>query len=278
MKNFIKLFNFELNRFMKIFIAMLAIVFVVQLGTVILQATGYMVLVKDVTKGGRVSPEQFLEEYWHFSLVESIYSIGFLAPIAFGVVGLLFYMFFIWYRDWFARNTFIYRLFMLPTSRMTIYFAKLATIMATVLGMVAFQLIYLAIYKQVIKWIVPVVYRSDLPLGLAVEVTDYLNVFIPSYVSSFFIAYGLGITFVIVIFTAILFERSFRLIGAIVGVFYIGFAFGLFVLPFIVQFIFFDSFYFYADEMFYIQLVISLIIAGVSLWISHYLLAKKVTV
>lgn len=278
MKNFIKLFNFELNRFMKMFIAMLAIVFVVQLGTVILQATGYMVLVKDVTKGGRVSPEQFLEEYWHFSLVESIYSIGFLAPIAFGVVGLLFYMFFIWYRDWFARNTFIYRLFMLPTSRMTIYFAKLATIMATVLGMVAFQLIYLAIYKQVIKWIVPVVYRSDLPLGLAVEVTDYLNVFIPSYVSSFFIAYGLGITFVIVIFTAILFERSFRLIGAIVGVFYIGFAFGLFVLPFIVQFIFFDSFYFYADEMFYIQLVISLIIAGVSLWISHYLLAKKVTV
>lgn len=278
MKNFIKLFNFELNRFMKIFIAMLAIVFVVQLGTVILQATGYMVLVKDVTKGGRVSPEQFLEEYWHFSLVESIYSIGFLAPIAFGVVGLLFYMFFIWYRDWFARNTFIYRLFMLPTSRMTIYFAKLATIMATVLGMVAFQLIYLAIYKQVIKWIVPVVYRSDLPLGLAVEVTDYLNVFIPSYVSSFFIAYGLGITFVIVIFTAILFERSFRLIGAIVGVFYIGFAFGLFVLPFIVQFIFFDSFYFYADEMFYIQLVISLIIVGVSLWISHYLLAKKVTV
>lgn len=278
MKNFIKLFNFELNRFMKMFIAMLAIVFVVQLGTVILQATGYMVLVKDVTKGGRVSPEQFLEEYWHFSLVESIYSIGFLAPIAFGVVGLLFYMFFIWYRDWFARNTFIYRLFMLPTSRMTIYFAKLATIMASVLGMVAFQLIYLAIYKQVIKWIVPVVYRSDLPLGLAVEVTDYLNVFIPSYVSSFFIAYGLGITFVIVIFTAILFERSFRLIGAIVGVFYIGFAFGLFVLPFIVQFIFFDSFYFYADEMFYIQLVISLIIAGVSLWISHYLLAKKVTV
>lgn len=278
MKSFIKLFNFELNRFVKMFVTLLVIVFVVQLASVIMQATSYMVLVKDVTKGGRVSPEQFLDEYWPYSLIESVYSIGFIAPIALGVVGLLFYMFFIWYRDWFARNTFIYRLLMLPTSRMNIYFAKLATIMVTVLGMVAFQLIYLVIYKQVIKWIVPLVYRMDLQTGFIVEGSEYLNIIIPSYVSSFFIAYGLGITFVIVVFTAILFERSFRLIGAIIGVTYIGFAFVIFALPYLVQFILFDSFYLYADEMFYLQAVITLVIAGVSLWISRYLLTEKVTV
>lgn len=278
MNNFIKLFNFELNRFVKLYISMLVIVFVVQLGTVILGATSYMVLVKDVTKGGRVTPEQFLTEYWPFTAVDVIFSMGFLAPIALAVVGLLFYMFFIWYRDWFAKNTFIYRLLMLPTSRMNIYFAKLATIMLTVLGMVAMQIIYLKIYEQVIKWIVPVVYRKDMHLTAVVESTEYLNVFIPSYVSTFFIAYALGLAFVIVIFTAILFERSFKLIGSIVGVIYVALAFGLFIAPYIVQFVFFDTFYFYVDEMFYIQTFITAVIIGVSLYVSHYLLNNKVTV
>src|SRR5699024_2083981 len=191
-----------------------------------------------------------LEEYWTFSLANATHSLVFLAPVVLSIVGLLFYMFFIWYRDWFARNTFIYRLLMLPTNRMNIYFAKLATIMVTVLGMVAIQLIFMEIYKQVIKWIVPLVYRADTPTGLIVEATEYLNVIIPSNVSTFFIAYGIGLTFVIVIFTAILFERSFRLLGSIVGLIYIGLAFGLFIAPSMVQFFFFESLYFYADEMF----------------------------
>src|SRR5699024_2556313 len=228
MKNFIKLLNFEFNRFIKLYMSMLVIIFIVQLGSVLIQATSYMVLVKDVTKGGRVSPEQFLDEYWPFSIIDVIYSIGFLAPIALGVVGLLFYMFFIWYRDWFSRNTFIFRLLMLPTSRMNIYFAKLTTIMLTVLGMVAFQLIFISIYKQIIKWIVPVVYRVDIQTGMLVSVAEYVNIIIPDYLSGFFIAYGLGLTFVIVVFTAILFERSFKIIGAIIGIVYAGLAFGLF--------------------------------------------------
>src|SRR5699024_6410310 len=162
--------------------------------------------------------------------------------------------------------------------RMNIYFAKLATIMVTVLGMVAIQLIFMEIYKQVIKWIVPLVYRADTPTGLIVEATEYLNVIIPSNVSTFFIAYGIGLTFVIVIFTAILFERSFRLLGSIVGLIYIGLAFGLFIAASMVQFFFFESLYFYSDEMFYIQTIIALVILAVSLWVSHYLLTKKITV
>lgn len=278
MKNFIKLLNFELNRFIKLYMTMLIIIFVVQLASVIVQASGYMNLVKEVTKGGRVSPEQFLEQYWPFSLVEVIYSLGFFAPIALGVVGLLLYMFFIWYRDWFARNSFIYRLLMLPTNRMNIYFAKLATIMVTVLGMVAFQFIFIKIYEQVIKWIVPFVYRADVQTNLIIESTHFLNVIMPTYVSAFFIAYILGLTLVIVVFTAILFERSFKLVGLIVGIFYIGAAFVLFAVPFIAQFIFFNSFYFYTDEMFYIQSAIVLVIMAVSLWISHHLITKKITV
>lgn len=278
MKNFIKLLNFEINRFMKIYISMLLIVFIVQLSTVILNGVSYMIFASDVTKDSRLSPEQFLEEYWPFSLADVVYSIGFLAPVMLSVGGLLFYMFFIWYRDWFARNTFIYRLLMLPTSRMNIYFAKLAAIMMMVFGMVAFQIIYLVIYEQVIKWIVPVVYRLDIRMGLAIESSDVLHLLIPNSVSSFVIAYGIGLTFVVVMFTIILFERSFKWIGIIIGGIYALITLGLFTLPAMVQFIFLESFYLYNDEMFYVQTAIIIVIIGISLWISHYLINKKVTV
>lgn len=277
MGSFMKLFAFEINRFIKLYIALLAVIFIIQLGTVLFKASSYMALVKEVTKSGRASPEQFLNEYWHFSLVDVIYARGFLIPIALGAVSVIIYLFFIWYRDWFARNTFIYRLLMLPVNRMTIYFAKLATIIVSVLGLISAQLVYLVIYKQIVKWIVPIVYRTDMKTSLLVASSD-LSVLIPTHFSLFLIIYGLGTLFIIVLFTGILFERSFKLVGLLLGIIYTSFAIGLFILPFVVQFIFFDTFYLYTDEMFYVQLVISFIIGGVSLWISYILINRKVTV
>lgn len=277
MGSFMKLFAFEINRFIKLYIALLAVIFIIQLGTVLFEASSYMALVKEVTKSGRASPEQFLNEYWHFSLVDVIYARGFLIPIALGAVSVIIYLFFIWYRDWFARNTFIYRLLMLPVNRMTIYFAKLATIIVSVLGLISAQLVYLVIYKQIVKWIVPIVYRTDMKTSLLVASSD-LSVLIPTHFSLFLIIYGLGTLFIIVLFTVILLERSFKLVGLLLGIIYTSFAIGLFILPFVVQFIFFDTFYLYTDEMFYVQLVISFIIGGVSLWISYILINRKVTV
>lgn len=277
MGSFMKLFAFEINRFIKLYIALLAVIFIIQLGTVLFEASSYMALVKEVTKGGRASPEQFLNEYWPFSLVDVIYARGFLIPIALGAVSVIIYLFFIWYRDWFARNTFIYRLLMLPVNRMTIYFAKLATIIVSVLGLISAQLVYLVIYKQIVKWIVPIVYRTDMKTSLLVASSD-LSVLIPTHFSLFLIIYGLGTLFIIVLFTVILLERSFKLVGLLLGIIYTSFAIGLFILPFVVQFIFFDTFYLYTDEMFYVQLVISFIIGGVSLWISYILINRKVTV
>lgn len=278
MGSFMKLFAFEINRFIKLYIALLAVIFIIQLGTVLFEASSYMALVKEVTKGGRASPEQFLNEYWPFSLVDVIYALGFLIPIALGAVSVIIYLFFIWYRDWFARNTFIYRLLMLPVNRMTIYFAKLATIIVSILGLISAQLVYLVIYKQIVKWIVPIVYRTDMKTSLLVASSDHLSVLIPTHFSLFLIIYGLGTLFIIVLFTVILLERSFKLVGLLLGIIYTSFAIGLFILPFVVQFIFFDTFYLYTDEMFYVQLVISFIIGGVSLWISYILINRKVTV
>src|SRR5699024_5624188 len=278
MGSFMKLFAFEVNRLIKLYIALLAVIFIIQLGTVLFEASDYMALVKEVTKGGRISPEQFLNEYWSFSLDDVIYTPGFLIPIALGIVSIIIYLFFIWYRDWFARNTFIYRLLMLPVNRMTIYFAKLATVIVSVLGLISAQLIYLVIYKQIVKWIVPIVYRTDMKITLLVASSYYLSVLMPTHLSSFLIIYGLGTLLIIVLFTVILFERSFKLVGLLLGIIYTSFTIGLFMLPSVIQFVFFDTFYLYKDEMFYLQIVISFIIGGVSLWISSMLINRKVTV
>lgn len=278
MKSYLKLLNFELNRFMKLYLLLMLFVGIVQTATVIFYSFTYMQLVKDASASSRMTPEKFIESYWKFSLAEVIYTNGFMIPIIIAVAGLVFYMFFIWYRDWFARNTFIFRLLMLPTDRMNIYFAKLTTIMLTVFGMLAFQIVMLLFYKQIVEWIVPLVYREDLSIGILISSSLYLNMFIPSSFSSFIVTYGLGFTAVVVVFTIILLERSYKWIGLIYGIIYASVALLIYALPVIIQFIVFNKIYLYLEELFWIEVVITILIVICSLVMSNYLLKKKVTV
>lgn len=278
MRNYLKLLNFEFNRFFKLYMLLFSLVAIVQTGTVIFSATSYMQIVKEANKTGMMAPEQFILDYWKYSLTEAVYTLSFMTPIGISIVGLLFYMIFIWYRDWFARNTFIYRLLMLPTNRMNIFYAKLTTVMITVFGMVALQLILFLFYKQLVTWIVPVVYREEIGIGYIIQSSEYLGVIIPNGFGSFLISYGIGLASVIVVFTAILFERSYRLIGAIYGLLYVAITILFFVSPFIIQYIIFNNFYLYDDEAFWLQTFLLAVIIGCSLMISNYLLHKKVTV
>ena len=75
------------------------------------------------------------------------------------------YVFFIWYRDWFGKSSFIYRLLMLPTKRIHIYFAKLTAIMFLVLGLIALQILLMPIEMQIVNSIVPADFRTYFPLS-----------------------------------------------------------------------------------------------------------------
>src|SRR5699024_8880225 len=259
MKNFLKLLNFELNRFLKLYIVLLIVIAIIQITGVIIRANMYMgTVTENVVKGG-MSQQTFLDMYSPFNMLDVIYSMWFMAPIAIGAAALLFYLFFIWYRDWFAKNTFIYRLLMLPTSRMNVFFAKAVTIMLTVLGLVAFQVVLLLIESTIMKWIVPIVYRVDLSVAEIMSNVFELSIILPQGLMEFFVAYGLGFAFVVVMFTAILMERSFKLKGIVIGVIYIGLAIGLFFLPLISQIVFFENVLLYADEVFFIELFIWLL-------------------
>lgn len=278
MSNFLKLFNFEWNRFIKLYSILFGLVFIVQMIGLSYLIYNYKSMMNLEVGQNHMSPEQFIDMYGAFGLDHLGISILFIAPIGISVAALLFYVPFIWYRDWFARNTFIYRLFMLPTSRMNLLFAKLATIIVGVLSIVAYQLILLVIYKGIISWMVPSAFRNDVGVLEMVMESSYLSIVLPGGVMEFLVAYGLGMMFVIVIFTAILMERSFRWLGAVAGALYIPAMAIIFYAPLIIIELFYTSFPLYDNELFYAFLVMWIIITIGSLLLSRYLLNRKVTV
>jgi hypothetical protein len=220
-----------------------------------------------------MSMEQFIAENGIMNMLHLTSSLWFMGPIALCIIALIFYTFFIWYRDWFAKNTFIYRLFMLPTARINIYLAKATSIFLMVLGLIALQLLLIPLLNTVLRWIVPRELRLDMSVSEVIDSFRYLQILLPQSFVEFMIHYGIGFMVVFVVFTAILFERSFRWKGILLGGVYGILCIVLFTLPF---FLLID--YLYPIEFLAVETLLGIIVAAASIWVSHYLLTKKITV
>ncbi|WP_117170177.1 hypothetical protein [Paraliobacillus sediminis] len=277
MKNYLKLVNFEFNRVVKLFAVLLGITFVAQMAGVFFESRKYLDLANEQIYEFMIPKEQFLADFGQMDFIDVVNSLWFLGPIALCGAGVGFYIFMIWYRDWVGKNTFIYRLLMLPTTRLNILYAKLTTILTMTLGLVAFQLIILPIEIMVHKAMVPDEFRLDMSLTEIVTSTPGLSVIIPQSLTQFLLYYGSGILAVSVLFTAILLERSFKWKGIFAGIVYGALAVGVFILPLLLQDLVLDGF-FYPIELFVIEIVIALVVIAVSVWLSGFLLKKKITV
>jgi hypothetical protein len=166
---------------------------------------------------------------------------------------------------------------MLPTSRMNVYAAKLSAILLFVLGLIAFQLLILTLENAAFNMWVPKEFIFHESLGELIMRHPLLKVFIPQRFMEFILYYAAGLMGVIVVFTAILLERSFRLKGIIAGVAYALAAGLIMILPvFLAEN--WSRNYFYPSEIMKMEIVVGLLVTGGSLWFSSYLLRKKVTV
>ncbi|WP_164214497.1 hypothetical protein [Virgibacillus sp. YIM 98842] len=273
MNRYIKLVNFEISRFIKLYFVLIAITVISQVTGTIMISSQYVNSASEAIYQHGVSIEQFITERGLMSMFQVTASLWFLGPIALCIAALIFYTFFIWYRDWFAKNTFIYRLLMLPTARINIYLAKATSIFLLVLGLVALQLFLIPLLSTILKWIVPVDLRLDMSVTELIDSFFYLQIILPQSFVEFLIYYGIGFMVVFIVFTAILFERSFRLKGILLGGVYGILSIAIFTMPF---FIFID--YLYPIELLAVETVLGLIVAAMSIWVSHYLLTKKVMV
>src|SRR5699024_10331431 len=193
------------------------------------------------------------------------------------IAAVIFYIFFIWYRDWFGKNTFIYRLLMLPTTRLNIFYAKLSTILLVTFGFVGFQLMILPLETRLMQWMVPKDFRVDMTLQNIMDSFMEWHIILPQTFTQFILHYGTGTIVVSVIFTAILFERSFRWKGVLLGVIYGIVAIGMFISPLILQDVILDGF-FYPGEMVLLEIAAGLLVLAGSIWMSNFLLKKKIRV
>lgn len=278
MKNFLKLVHFEVNRFFKVYAVIIGVTIILQLTSVFISTLSYQSLANDVINRQGVSVEQFISEYGRTSLPAMVnYGSGwafFFFSIAFCIAALLFYSIFIWYRDWLGKNTFIYRLLMLPSARLNILLSKATTIFLLLLGLIAVQLLLIPLESGILRLMLPDELVTNMSVVTSIRSISYFSVFLPKSFIQFLIHYGLGFMSIFVLFTGILFERSFRWKGLILGLIYGAAAVLLFLVPIILWF----NRYLFGTEFLIMELLVCCFITGISIWLSNYLLNKKVTV
>ncbi|GAB4075126.1 hypothetical protein GCM10028778_26290 [Barrientosiimonas marina] len=276
MKRFVKLLNFELSRFMKIYLVLAAFTAIVQITGVIVKAKQYLGKANEAMTTEGLSQAQFLDRNPPMSFLNVTQTLWFVGPIAICAAALIFYIFMIWYRDWFGKNTFIYRLLMLPTTRMNIYLSKASSIVLMTLGLISFELILLPLEMGILKWMLPVDFWEYMSVNQILN-WNVLTILIPHTFTEFILYYGAGFMAVSVLFTAVLFERSFRWKGIAAGIIYALLSLAVMLSPFLVK-VFADHYYLYPLETIWLEIGLGLVVTAGSLWTGYYLLTKKITV
>ena len=210
-------------------------------------------------------------------MTDFVNTLWFLGPIMLCIAALLLYSLFIWYRDWLGKNTFIYRLLMLPTQRLNILFSKVTTIFLMVIGLIALQLVLLYIENSLFQMLLPTAYFNYSNLNQMIQSSYYLMMFYPTSGLVFISRYSKGLLGLLVVSTVVLFERSYKIKGIVMGVCYAVLVQLIFYVLYFMQF-YEVMLYLFASEIFLISLVLTVLASALSIWISHILLNKKVTV
>ena len=274
MIRFLKLLNFEISRFMLIFSIMMGGLIGWQLVAARLNAKYYVDSVLLSMKTNGYTYQEYVHEHGAYNMRTVVSSLSFVAPILFCITVLVIYVFFIWYRDWLGKATFSYRLLMLPTNRMNIFFTKLLTILLFIFAALAIEL---GVIYILMKW-VPNMIPTELYQAInfnAIFNDDFFFLLYPFTVKGFVFNYFIGTAIVTVVFTLILFERSYRLKGVVFGILFVIVSSVIVLIPVIYQTITMKLF---SNELYALTFGAFVIIFVMSLCTSNYLLKDKINV
>ncbi|UKS27499.1 hypothetical protein LOZ80_00665 [Paenibacillus sp. HWE-109] len=277
MSRYRKLLNWEILRFSKIYGVLALITLVAQFVGIWSNANSYMNNAQEIMRLRSLSVAQYVAQFGPAKMVGNFQSLWFEGSIAVSAVTLLLYIFWIWYKEWLGKNTFAYRLLMLPTSRMNVYLAKLSALILFVWGIVALQFILLPMELALFNRMIPLDLRQVTSVVDVIRNNTLLHMVLPTYFTEFVLYYGAGLMGVAVVFTSILLERSYRWKGIAAGIIYSGATAVLILLPFLLPNNWVDE-HLYPSEVLLFQTIVGIGITILSLWFSSYLLRKKVTV
>lgn len=231
----------------------------------------YKFLSEELRRGG--TTETFAFDWGPISL----FSLANTSPFYIGSFLLIFttiigYSLFIWYRDWFGKHLFIYRLLLMPVHRMTIYSAKFSAIVVMLLALVASQLVFIPLQAQLLTMNLPNQLVEPSSLSLLYS-ANWL--FGPEF--SMGVQASLTISLLVLLlfslFLIVLLERSFRLKGIFIAIAYLATVSGISI-----ALLLFLNRFLYLSELFVVTLILCLLFSALAIVLAFYLLAKKITV
>lgn len=278
LKDLIKLINFEFDRMSKFLFGLMAFTFVSNLIAYISLPMRFMNQVNEYMRTNTTTLEQTIRFFGRFSFFTVTNSFWLIGPIIVGITGLIFYSIFTWYREWFGKNTFAYRLLLLPTPRMNIFFSKLITIFIGILTLIATQMISLAIGYPIVSMIVNSDFLANITLWDAMEMTFAYRFIFPMNTWMFLAINGIGLILLLVLFTFILMERSFGLKGILLGILYAALSLIVILFPLFIPNILENYYILYLSETIMLEILMFTLVGFTSLFISRYLINYKITV
>lgn len=223
MRKFTSLLNFELSRFLKFLVPTLLVTAVIQLYITVSVSLEHNDMLERLAASGEP-----LERVPPFTM-EAVTGNGlYELSIMLVVLVFMFYSFFTWYREWFGKNTFIYRLLMLPTSRSYLLTTKVLVFIIGGLLAFVFQFGMYAIQLPITEWLVNPDHYTRLhihnvqPMFGAIQ-----NSLFPTTLFEFVSTYSFALAALLSLFAGILIERSFGMKGLVIGA---GYFIGYFVL------------------------------------------------
>jgi hypothetical protein len=279
MMTYWKLLNFELRRLALPLAILSVITIALQVYNAYSEGSRAVDYAHQIMKKEHLTTmEQYAKAHGYFSYSNSFDELSWLILSIFICAAFIgFYFVFIWYRDCIGRHPFMTRLLMLPASRRNLYWAKLTAPLLVMLALLALQQLLLLLGDAVYRSIVPMEARVDVPLQLLILVNPVLNILLSPSSIDLLLNYVTGITIVIVLYTGILLERSYRWYGILAGLGYAAAALFIIIIPFIIQ----GSDYRYwmtGTKLTVLYFTLLAVVSSISVWYSQYLLAKKITV
>ncbi|WP_219836365.1 hypothetical protein [Paenibacillus sp. R14(2021)] len=278
MNRYLKLVHWEITRFWKMLMIMALVTIVMQCAGVIYVTKRHISQVNESIQMNNSTIAAYVQHYGKLSFIEGIEQAGLAiyASITVCIGVLILYVFFIWYKEWLGKNTFIYRLLTLPTARRNIYFAKLTAILLFIFALVALQIVLVPLENGLYMLAGGNTLFASSGMFELISSNRLLHILIPQTFTDFVVNYGTGAIFVLIIFTGVLLERSYRLKGIAAAVLFIVTACLFMILPLVLLTRMAENLY--QNEIFFIEAALGLIVAAVTIWLGLHLITKKVTV
>lgn len=204
MKKFINLLKFELNQGRNVFLFIASTVTLFQIGAFVYKIIDFK---QDFLTGPQST---------HMGVFSvSYYALEHIAPtftVILAAVSLLTYAVYSWEKEWRGQGKFIYRLLMLPGNRMSIYFAKLFSILIFMFALLGLQIVILQFEIHLAQMLLPIerVSHGGNWINLLNNSRWVINIIIQPVFARFLAVYSGGILFLVSVYQLILLNASNR--------------------------------------------------------------------